>query len=253
MRSLVLPVWGMRVTACTREELLTELHSNSTRNSCETVVGLNLHAAYLYLTDPAFAAFYDKADYVLADGRPVQWYVNRRLNHMGVKEHVPQLGTTDWLPEYILRMTSPRICLIGGTSEIIQSMEERVRGLNSESSVITQSGYSWTSDTVKDLSERIERFAPHVVLVGMGMPRQERVIQDLQARCPEIVTVWAAVGGAFDQLVGARTLPPKIVRRLGFEWLWRLIGEPKRLSYRYLVEPWLLAAATWRRLGAPNR
>ena len=48
------------------------------------------------------------------------------------------------------------------------------------------------------------------------------------------------VGAALDYIAGAIPTPPRTMSRLGLEWLARLAAEPRRLGYRYLVEPWAL-------------
>src|SRR5262249_2952158 len=86
--------------------------------------------------------------------------------------------------------------------------------------------------------ETINRFAPDLLLVGMGMPRQEPWIAEnrkgLNARAI------FNVGGLMDSLAGETPTPPRWMGRVGLEWLFRLCSEPARLWRRYLVEPWFV-------------
>ena len=62
------------------------------------------------------------------------------------------------------------------------------------------------------------------------------------------------LGGLLDYLAGIKPTPPRWVSRLGFEWLSRLVSEPRRLAHRYLVEPWTLVPTAVRELvGAAVR
>ena len=77
------------------------------------------------------------------------------------------------------------------------------------------------------IATRIAQAAPRVLLVAYGMPSQERWIARNLSRLGS-VRVAIGVGGVFDQLAGRVRLPPRLVHALGFEWLWRLVFEPRR-------------------------
>jgi N-acetylglucosaminyldiphosphoundecaprenol N-acetyl-beta-D-mannosaminyltransferase len=105
---------------------------------------------------------------------------------------------------------------------------------------------------------QIAAFDPQVLLVGMGMPRQETWAMDNRASIKRGAIL--TVGAAFDYEAGVQTAAPRWTGRLGLEWLARLIGQPGRLAGRYLVEPWSLigpaigdvAAALGRPKGASH-
>jgi N-acetylglucosaminyldiphosphoundecaprenol N-acetyl-beta-D-mannosaminyltransferase len=82
----------------------------------------------------------------------------------------------------------------------------------------------------------------------MGMPRQEEWIaanRHLIGR-----GVFFPVGAAFDYEAGVQSAAPRWTGRLGVEWLYRLLSQPRRLAHRYLVEPWFLAPAALADVGA---
>jgi N-acetylglucosaminyldiphosphoundecaprenol N-acetyl-beta-D-mannosaminyltransferase len=87
--------------------------------------------------------------------------------------------------------------------------------------------YAGFADDHGDTAERVRVAAPSVVLVAFGMPKQEQWIARNLATLPS-VRLAIGVGGVFDQLAGVRKLPPRLVHRLGLEWLWRLVREPWR-------------------------
>ena len=72
---------------------------------------------------------------------------------------------------------------------------------------------------------------PDVIWVGLSTPKQEYWMANHTAHFPE--TILVGVGAVFDFLAGTQTRAPVIVQRIGFEWLYRLIQEPKRLWPRY--------------------
>jgi N-acetylglucosaminyldiphosphoundecaprenol N-acetyl-beta-D-mannosaminyltransferase len=80
----------------------------------------------------------------------------------------------------------------------------------------------------KDLVEA----KPDLVYVGLGFPRQERLIEMLR---PDLPAAWfLGCGGAINFLAGDRRRAPVWMRRAGLEWLHRLATEPRRLGRRYL-------------------
>jgi N-acetylglucosaminyldiphosphoundecaprenol N-acetyl-beta-D-mannosaminyltransferase len=79
----------------------------------------------------------------------------------------------------------------------------------------------------------INDISPDVIWVGLGAPKQEiwmyEHVNDLK------VPVMVGVGAAFDFLAGVKNQAPRLFRENGFEWLWRLISEPRRLWRRYVI------------------
>lgn len=88
-------------------------------------------------------------------------------------------------------------------------------------------------DEDKSIMEMINKAAPDVLWVGLGCPKQELWMHSHREKLN--VPVMVGVGAAFDFLAGTKPQAPRWVRESGFEWLFRLITEPKRLWRRYLV------------------
>jgi N-acetylglucosaminyldiphosphoundecaprenol N-acetyl-beta-D-mannosaminyltransferase len=81
----------------------------------------------------------------------------------------------------------------------------------------------------------------------MGMPRQEKWIQDNRKDIRANVILTS--GATLDYVVGAKRMAPRWMGTLGLEWAFRLATEPRRLAFRYLIEPWgLLSAVVSKRI-----
>jgi N-acetylglucosaminyldiphosphoundecaprenol N-acetyl-beta-D-mannosaminyltransferase len=90
-----------------------------------------------------------------------------------------------------------------------------------------------STDEEKELDrQKIIASGARLVFVGRGCPRQERWVADNKDHLPAVLI---AVGAAFDFHAGTVKQAPEWIQRVGLEWLFRLIQEPKRLFKRYLT------------------
>lgn len=86
----------------------------------------------------------------------------------------------------------------------------------------------------KEIANIINLASPDVIWVGLGTPKQQLWMYDHRERINAPVMI--GVGAAFDFLAGIKPQAPRWIRDNGFEWLFRLITEPKRLWRRYLID-----------------
>ena len=93
-----------------------------------------------------------------------------------------------------------------------------------------RNGYDYSDDEV---FQEILTLQPDIVMVALGIPRQELLIDRWYHRFHK--GVFVGVGGTFDVLSGTKRRAPKFFRSLNMEWLYRILREPKRLS---LIHIW---------------
>lgn len=251
MNRVHLPWLQVEVTPLTSAQLSTVITDAAFHGRSMLVGAHNLHSVYLYYSNPVFREFYSSAEVVLVDGWPIRFELNRMSARRGRKRygHNYRIGSTDWIPPVLLSGRLSRVCVIGASSvsnlEFIRRYSSRVESTE----FFGYPGDPWEESNLEDLIESVRKFDPDLTLVGMGMPLQEEVALSLSLR--EVGGVIATVGGAIDQLSGKQVNAPRWTGKLGIEWLWRLLSDPRRLAYRYLVEPLKLLRilrATGRRL-----
>jgi len=95
--------------------------------------------------------------------------------------------------------------------------------------------------THKELIASIKMFEPDLIFLGMTPPKQEKWILRNFFRLGAVGAM--TVGGTFNYISGASKLPPEWMARLGLEWLWRLICEPRRIKRIWnavVVFPWTI-------------
>jgi len=86
-------------------------------------------------------------------------------------------------------------------------------------------GY-FDKETEKNILKEIRGLKPDILIVGMGMPRQEEWAAAYLHTLPCKITL--CLGGTIDIFAGNVRRAPKIMRRVGLEWLWRLLTNPSR-------------------------
>jgi bacterial polymer biosynthesis proteins, WecB/TagA/CpsF family len=127
-----------------------------------------------------------------------------------------------------------RVAFIGGKPGVAAAAAKKWQDLLPGLVVAHEEGGNVSRDGEDDergeeARHRLTLFAPEILLVGFGHPKQERWIARYLADFPRVKIV-IGVGGALDYWAGTVRRAPRLVRRLGLEWLWRLIRQPWRIS-----------------------
>jgi N-acetylglucosaminyldiphosphoundecaprenol N-acetyl-beta-D-mannosaminyltransferase len=134
-----------------------------------------------------------------------------------------------------------RVYYLGAEESVLQRGLANIRAQCPGISITGHNGYF---DPRPDHPENnaivqdINAYRPHVLVVGMGMGRQERWIMDNLDRLE--VNGIGTSGACIEYFAGAVPTPPRWLGPIGLEWLYRLCTNPRRFAWRYLVEPWLV-------------
>ena len=228
---------GVRVDALTEDGLYALIREAAAKNTRYLITNHNLHSLYLYHHDPAFRKLYDRADHVHVDGMPLVW-AGRLLGYGLTREN--RLTSVDWLPSVLRSCAGDglRVFFLGSKPGVPERAAARFLEDAPGLRVGTHHGYfdaTPGSPENERILSQINGYRPHALMVGMGMPRQERWILENLDRL-EANTVWN-LGAFMDYAADAVPTPPRWMARLGFEWLARFAAEPRRLWRRYLLEP----------------
>lgn len=240
------PLLAVDVTPLTASGVLEQISTAVNRHRRLTVLAHNLHSVHLFHKNPEFRQRCTQAELVLVDGMPVLAALSlSKISRLRAPVSViHRVGSTDWVLEAAQLDCVDRLMLLGGAQASNQAAVQ-IFSQQTPAEVTGIPGDPWNDEDLDDIAESIRQFDPQILLVGMGMPLQEEIAEHL--RRVTVVPVIAAVGGALDQISGAQSLAPRWLGRIGFEWAWRLASDPRRLSRRYLVEPFHLAATLMRR------
>ena len=185
-------------------------------------------------SDVAFRLAYSRASLCLADGAPILWAARLLGSPLPAKVS----GSDLVLP--LARLAGERrwrVYLLGGgpgvaaEASVKLSRELGVDVVGTDSPVVHEDG---TTDQAEATIGRLADTKPHLVLVALGAPKQERFIDRYGDRMRPAVAM--GVGGSLDFVVGRVRRAPAWMSRAGLEWLYRLGQEPRRMWRRYSIE-----------------
>lgn len=233
---------GGRMDLVTPAEVLAFAARRAAHGGKAYIANHNLHSLYLLPRAREMRAAYALADLVEIDSVPlIAW--GRLLGLPVGRRH--RCTYLDWRDEF-WRMASAhhwRVYLLGSAPGVAERAAARLRAEWPGAVIVTRHGHFELDDVqaCEAVLNEINAVKPQVILVGMGMPRQETWVARCYARLATGVVF--TVGGAFDYEAGVQVPAPRWLGRLGLEWLFRLACNPRRLAQRYLVEPWWLLPA----------
>ena len=195
---------------------------------------LNPHSFVMAQSDSAFHHALTTCDVLLPDGIGVCMALKRWKG-----EKVNKIAGDDFHRQVIAEAASKngRLFYLGSTPEVLQRIEQRLAAEHPSIRVMTWSPTfsQEMSDTENDaLIGLIRSFAPNLLLIGLGAPKQEKWIERNRTRLSAIDTV-AAIGGAFEFYAGTIRRASPLGIRLHLEWLVRFLHEPKRMWRRNMV------------------
>jgi N-acetylglucosaminyldiphosphoundecaprenol N-acetyl-beta-D-mannosaminyltransferase len=189
-------------------------------NSCKTIYTPNSEMLYLASNDANFKKVLEDGDLILPDGAGV--VLASKLIRRPLKTKVSGVDIVNG----IIKKYNLKFFLLGGKPGIVDKAKLNIQTLNPKSKVVgVHHGY-FSSDDDEKIIKMINTSNPDILIVGMGMKKQEEWISKYKNRLSTKIAIGA--GGTLDILSGESYLTPEIIRKSGFEWLHRLIKEPSR-------------------------
>ena len=227
-------ILGVPVDPLTVDGLHERLLAFVREGARATVLHVNVQGVNLAQQHDWFARILRQADIVFCDGYGV--ILGARL----LRQHIPQRITyADWTWQLadFCRHEGLSLYLLGGRRGVAETaarnLVARVPGLEIAGAHHGYFDKRPRSAASVDVVAAINAARPDILLVGFGMPIQERWVADHRALLDAPVVLTA--GAAFDYISGTLRRPPAWMQRRGLEWLGRLFIEPRRLAGRYVL------------------
>ncbi len=240
---------GVALNAVTSAQACDHIDAALTAGRGGWVITPNLDILRRLVLDTPFADLCAGADLRLADGMPLIWA--SRLRGTPLPERV---AGSEFIYPLCGRaaLTGRRVFLLGGSPGAAEKAAERLvarfPGLRIAGTRCPPLGFEHDPAEMQGIRQALSASRADVVFVGLGSPKQERLITSLRSEFPG---AWfLAVGMTLSFVAGDVKRAPVWMRRVGLEWAHRLAQEPRRLAQRYLLHgpPFaarLLAVSAW--------
>ena len=185
--------------------------------------------------DDEFKRIYSDADAIVADGMPIVWA--SRMLRKPLKTKVSGADLFERLGD-AFESRQYRLFFLGSAEGVPERAVRRLKSAYPRMNVVGCYSPSYGFEKKEEENRRIVQMLidvrPDIVFVGVGAPKQEKWIYRHYRHYRVPVSI--GVGATFDFLSGSVKRAPALMQKTGFEWMWRLSQEPRRLWRRYLIE-----------------
>ncbi len=190
-----------------------------------------VHMIMEAVDDPAFLPRLNATGTVFPDGMPLVW----ALRMLGASKAQRVYG-----PDFTVAMLAAAedagvsVGFYGGSQAVLDTLVRVVRQRHPRLKLAYFESPPFRAlapDEDAAVLDRIAASGTQFLFVGLGCPKQERWIVEHTGKVPAVLF---AVGAAFDFIAGSKRQAPRWMMRSGFEWLFRMATEPRRLAMRYL-------------------
>ncbi|MEO6695345.1 MAG: WecB/TagA/CpsF family glycosyltransferase [Ignavibacteria bacterium] len=222
---------NIKVSCCDSESAVAEVIAHSKLNKphyiCVTDVGNIVNA---HRKSPALKEAINNSFISLPDGRPVSLFAKLK----GIT-NIDRVAGPDFMEKVFEKTSGTETThfFLGDTGEIHRSLKAKLSKkykLNVTGSLSPEFG-TWTPEINDSIIKAIKTADPDFIWVSLGGGKQEIWMKENFEKLNKGIMV--GVGAAFRFYTGDIKRAPYIFQRLGFEWFFRLIQQPRKMFYRY--------------------
>ncbi len=182
--------------------------------------------------DPEIDALFRSADQIVADGQPMV-IASRWLTQCRLPERV---ATTDLFHDVARRAEASgrTFYMLGANPDENAQAASAVRAAYPRLRLVGNCHGYLAGIELDDKLAEIDRLAPDILWLAMGVPREQLFVRDHAAKLSNVGLIKTS-GGLFNFLSGTNPRAPGWMQRIGIEWAFRVLLEPRRLAWRYLT------------------
>lgn len=219
----------------TMEEALKEIDFLIQKNKNAYVVTPNIDHIVQLERGGELVDVYENADLILTDGKPLLWI--SKLYGTPIKE---KISGSDLFP-LLCKMAAKKGYTMfflgaaeGVAAKAAENLQSRYKGLKVVGTYSPPFGFESNPNEMEKIEKMIKTSHPHILIVGLGCPKQEKFI--LNNRNKLDVPVSLGLGASIDFEAGNVKRAPRWMSEHGLEWLFRITQDPKRMIKRYFID-----------------
>lgn len=212
-------IMDVPVNAVSMEQSLKIINDKINSKEKIHIITINAEMIMLSKENQEFNNILNEAELLIPDGSGVVW----ALRKQGVK--VKKLPGIE-LSQNCISKLGKNVYLLGASHEVIKSAYEKLKEKFPDSKIVGYHDGYFKEEQENQIIDEINSLNTDILLVGLGVPRQEKWIRANMNKVN--ASVFIGVGGSFDVFSGKIKRAPKIMIKLHLEWLYRLYKEPWR-------------------------
>lgn len=218
-------ILGVPVDCLTMDQAMDALESFVASGEPHIVVTADSSGLVIAQNDPEFREILLRADLVTPDSAGILWASRRKG-----KEVPARVSGVDIVGRLCALSADRgfRLYFLGAAPGIAEVAAEKLRLKFPGCNIVgTRHGF-FPPESDEVVAREVAALKPHVLLVAMGIPRQEKFIKATQGIIGAPVAM--GVGGSFDVFSGRAKRAPQWVQRVWLEWLWRVMLNPRKFG-----------------------
>lgn len=223
-------ILNINIQSISQQELLANLKKG-------VLITPNVDHLVKLQKDNEFYDVYQKAEWVVCDSKIL--YILSKLLKNPLPEAIPGSSFFTAFYEYHKDDPNCKIFLLGAAEGIAVKAMERINQKVGRNIIVgahsPSYGFEKKPEECEELIRIVNESGANVVLVGVGAPKQEKWIMKYRNRMPK-VDIFMGLGATIDFEAGTLKRAPKLWQKIGMEWLYRCLKEPKRLFKRYFID-----------------
>ena len=219
-------IFGVPFFTGTMDEALTILDDLSAGKKNHHVAFINAHCLNVAYRDAEYKKVLEQCSIIFSDGIGAK--IGARMLGGRVEENV---NGTDMFP--LLTQRAFRIYLFGGSPEVVKKAHANACAMSTKAEFVGCADGFFKGKSEAEVIAEINTLKPDLILVAMGVPKQEMWINANLSKFPGCVAI--GVGGLFDFVSERIPRAPYWMRKCNLEWCFRLYQEPVRLFKRYII------------------
>lgn len=244
-------LFGIPILAVTMSEILDVLHKQIKKRDPVQIGVVNAAKVVNMSRDNSLKEDVLSSDIILADGAAIV------LASVLLRKPLPERVTgIDLMYELFQQGTGLgyRVYCLGATEAVSKTVEDKIKSDYPGLILAGRHNGYFTSEEEESIANKIAESKADILLVAMTSPKKENFLARWSDRIN--VPICHGVGGSFDVMAGKVKRAPMFWQKMGMEWLYRVIQEPRRMWKRYLVTNtifmWLLLKELGKKLLGQN-
>lgn len=223
-------ILNINIQSISQQELLANLKKG-------VLITPNVDHLVKLQKDNEFYDVYQQAEWIVCDSKIL--YILSKLLKNPLPEAIPGSSFFTAFYEYHKDDPNCKIFLLGAAEGIAVKAMERINQKVGRNIIVgahsPSYGFEKKPEECEELIRIVNESGANVVLVGVGAPKQEKWIMKYRNRMPK-VDIFMGLGATIDFEAGTLKRAPKLWQKIGMEWLYRCLKEPKRLFKRYFID-----------------